>query len=55
LHRHAIQLTLRLNPYQGLSPAAYVAHYGWPGLYRVRRQVARYHLPEVFDLQLIEV
>ena len=26
-------------PYQGLSPVAYVAEHGWPGLYYILRQV----------------
>ncbi len=26
-------------PYKGLSPIVYVAEHGWPGLYRVLRQV----------------
>lgn len=27
------------DPYQGLSPVAYIAKHGWPGLYYVLRQV----------------
>jgi hypothetical protein len=27
------------DPYQGLSPVAYVAEHGWPGLYYILRQV----------------
>jgi hypothetical protein len=27
------------DPYQGLSPIAYVAEHGWPGLYYILRQV----------------
>jgi len=34
-----ISLTNAGDPYRGLSPVAYVAEHGWPGLYYILRQV----------------
>jgi hypothetical protein len=44
LSKEWISLPNAGDPYRGLSPVAYVAQHGWPGLYWVLRQVQAWAL-----------